>query len=337
MIEPVDFKPGKLIGKKYKILKRIGHGGTALIYLANDITKDRHVAIKISREDANVSSGLIRFRNEATLLSQFNNNNIIKVIDYIKEKSYEAMIIEYIDGRTLKEIIKSKGIVNIDDSLYYIQQILLALSEIHKKGIFHRDLKPQNIMVSYTNQVKILDFGIAKNYDANDGVTKTGKVVGSVQYLAPEVLKGENASRESDIYSLGMILFELLTGETAFKGDKPAVVAGRIVNEDLPNIQKINPNIDNKLAKIINKSLSKNPSKRYNSCYQMYKDIESYVEQKHDSIELTNHKIDKEMSNETSMVKYNLYKKNQKKFFIVSSLGLLLIVGIMVALVVVFI
>ena len=327
----IEFEKDTILKKRYKIDKLIGHGGTALIYLAQDLAAEDNnlVAIKIARSDAKVSSGLERFRNEAKLLDRFNNQNIIKVLDYLKTDDYEAMVIEYIDGQTLKQIINSKGVVSIEDSVFYTQQILKALGEIHSKKIFHRDLKPQNIMVSFTNQVKILDFGIAKHGDVKDGVTKTGKVVGSVQYLAPEVLKGDNASIASDIYATGMILYELLAGEAAYKGDKPAVVAGRVVNEELPDIKKINTNVDQNLSYIIKKSLNKNPSQRYQSTKEFILDLDKYQnkQETYAQTEMIN-VINNRGRYETEQ--FQLYKKSRRNFFIFGSIALFIICAIII-------
>lgn len=321
-------KPNEVLANKYRVIRQIGSGGTALIYDAINLANGEKVAIKISKDDNKVSSGIERFRNEYKLLSRFNNPNIIKVLDYIVGSNYEAMVIEHVDGQTLKQLIRSKGVMSINNSVHYVKQILSSLNDIHSKNIYHRDLKPQNVMIAYSGAVKLLDFGIAK-HDAEDGVTKTGKVVGSVQYISPEILTGDKPSFESDIYAVGMILFELLTGETAYKGTNPAQVAGQIVNTPLPDIRKKNGTVDDSLASIVNKSLSKKPDDRYTSVAEMAEDLIRWENRVKTLAE--DEKEYKERSSKSHFTaQYSIYKKSKFRLVSLVFFALIVLVAIVV-------
>ncbi|MGB4985791.1 MAG: protein kinase, partial [Erysipelotrichaceae bacterium] len=202
-----------VINNRYEIIKNIGEGGMANVYLAKDLLLDREVAIKILRgELANDQTALLRFQREANASSTLSHPNIVEIYDVGHEGNKNYIVMEYIKGVTLKQLISKRGTVQLDEAISIMKQLCSAIKQAHEHNIIHRDIKPQNVLITADNTIKITDFGIAMAQDALQ-LTSSDTVMGSVHYLAPELAKGELATAQSDIYSLGIVLYELLRGD----------------------------------------------------------------------------------------------------------------------------
>ncbi len=209
----------EMIANRYVINKKLGEGGMADVYLAQDSFLNREVAVKILRGKLSLDPvALLRFQREANAASRLNHPNIVEIYDVGEDKGQHYIVMEYVRGKSLKELISQRGAMEKQEALQIMDQLLCAITEAHKNNIIHRDIKPQNIMVKDDGTVKIADFGIATVSDAVQ-LTQTDTVMGSVHYLAPELARGENASFQSDIYALGITFYELVTGQVPFNGE----------------------------------------------------------------------------------------------------------------------
>lgn len=216
---------GKILNERYKILRTIGGGGMADVYLGEDLILNREVAIKVLKmEYSNNHEFIERFRREAESAISLSNDHIVNIFDVGEENNIYYMVMEYVEGDTLKEHIQYHGPLSASDAVAIMLQLTSALSHAHRNGIIHRDVKPQNILMNQYGNVKITDFGIARALSSTQ-LTKTNDVIGSVHYLSPEQARGGTATKKSDIYSLGIVLFELLTGRLPFSGESAVSVA----------------------------------------------------------------------------------------------------------------
>ena len=214
-----------MIANRYEVFKHIGQGGMADVFLAMDTILNREVAIKILRSELYADPvSVVRFEREAQAATTLSHPNIVEIYDVGEYKGHRYIVMEYVPGRTLKQVIRSRGSLEPDEAIDIEKQLVSAVSEAHHKGIIHRDIKPQNIIVKSDGSIKILDFGIAIA-KGNIQVTQANNVMGSVHYLAPELAKGKPASVQSDIYALGIVLFEMLSGDVPFKADSAVQVA----------------------------------------------------------------------------------------------------------------
>lgn len=263
----------QLLGNRYLLKKRIGQGGMADVYLAKDTVLDRDVAVKILRGDLSSDPvALLRFQREANAASGLNHPNIVEVYDVGEDQGRHYIVMELMNGTTLKELISRRGSLDKYEAVSIMEQLIKALAKAHENQVIHRDIKPQNVLVQADGTVKITDFGIALAEDALQ-LTKSDSVLGSVHYLAPECSRGEGASVQSDIYALGVVFYELLVGDVPFRGDAPVEIAMKHMRDPMPLIQDFNPSLPNSLANIIAKATHKNRIYRYSSAEAFLEDL----------------------------------------------------------------
>ena len=264
---------GQKINDRYEIIQTIGEGGMANVYLAKDVILDRFVAIKVLRGDlAGDDKFVRRFQREALAASSLSHPNIVEMYDVGEDNGMYYIVMEYIEGKTLKQLIKKRGALTLSECIDIMLQLTDGVDHAHASYIIHRDLKPQNIMIQDNGEIKITDFGIAMALN-NTQLTQTNSVMGSVHYLPPEQASGKGATVKSDIYSMGIMLFELLTGNLPFKGDNAVEIAFKQIKDDIPSVRDINPSIPQSVENIILKATAKNPKNRYNSAKEMHDDL----------------------------------------------------------------
>ncbi|MFC6175801.1 Stk1 family PASTA domain-containing Ser/Thr kinase [Companilactobacillus huachuanensis] len=267
---------GYLVGGRYEILGTLGEGGMANVYLANDTLLNRKVAVKALRYDLQDDESVKkRFGREAKATSGLSNPNIVNVLDVGNDDGVQYIVIEYVDGPNLKKYIRTHFPIPYREVVDIMKQICMAVSDAHEHGIIHRDLKPENILVDEKKdpiQVKVSDFGIALALSERS-ITRTNSLLGSVHYMSPEQIKGRSATVLSDIYALGIILFELLTKHVPFTGDTAVTVALKHSKEEMPDLKKIDPNIPQPLENAVLKATAKDPDQRYQSVREMCDDL----------------------------------------------------------------
>ena len=266
---------GQKINDRYQIIKTIGEGGMANVYLAYDEILDRNVALKILRGDlAGDEKFVRRFQREALSSSSLSHPNIVEMYDVGEDDGQYYIVMEYIDGKTIKQLIKKRGGLTLSEVVDIMLQLTDGISHAHDSFIIHRDIKPQNIMILENGLVKITDFGIAMAINAAQ-LTQTNSVMGSVHYLPPEQAVGKGATIKSDIYSLGILMFELVTGRIPFKGENAVEIALKQMKEPLPDVTQINPEIPMSIENILLKACAKNPKNRYKDTKAMYEDLKN--------------------------------------------------------------
>lgn len=263
---------GKILDDRYEITEIIGIGGMAVVYKARCRLLNRYVAVKILKEEFIGDTDLLkRFHDESQAVAMLSHNNILSVYDVSRGEVPPYIVMELIDGITLKQYMQQKAILNIKEALYLTAQILRALRHAHSKNIVHRDIKPHNIMVLKDSTVKVADFGIAKMTSQN---TVAQQTIGSVHYISPEQAKGSVCTPQSDLYSVGVVMYEMLAGVLPFTGDNPISIAMMHVNTDIVPPTSINPNLPTGVEEIIMKALRKDLSERYQSADEMLRDVE---------------------------------------------------------------
>ncbi|QAT61555.1 Stk1 family PASTA domain-containing Ser/Thr kinase [Acidilutibacter cellobiosedens] len=264
---------GKLLGGRYEIIEKIGGGGMALVYKARCRLLDRYVAIKVLREEFTSDEEFIRkFRRESQAAAKLSHPNIVSIYDVGVEGDIYYIVMEYIKGKTLKEVIREKGKLSFEETVDYSIQIAEALAHAHANHIVHRDIKPHNIMITEDGRVKVTDFGIARAATSST-VTNTNNVLGSVHYFSPEQAKGGYTDEKSDIYSLGIVMYEMITGRVPFEGESPISVALKHVQEEIVPPSHIDPTINKNLEKIIMKCVRKDQVERYKSANELLVDL----------------------------------------------------------------
>ncbi|MED3573461.1 Stk1 family PASTA domain-containing Ser/Thr kinase [Cytobacillus praedii] len=269
---------GKRISGRYKILEIIGGGGMANVYLAHDMILDRDVAVKMLRLDfANDEEFIRRFHREAQSATSLAHPNIVSIFDVGEEDSIYYIVMEYVDGQTLKQYIQQNSPIKVDKVLDIMKQLTSAISHAHQNHIIHRDIKPHNILIDRLGNVKITDFGIAMALSATS-ITQTNSVLGSVHYLSPEQARGGMANRKSDIYSLGIVMFELLTGRLPFSGESAVSIALKHLQSETPSLRRWNPSIPQSVENIVFKATAKDPFHRYDSVEEVEEDIRTALE-----------------------------------------------------------
>ncbi|MGN0502015.1 MAG: Stk1 family PASTA domain-containing Ser/Thr kinase, partial [Ruminococcus sp.] len=267
---------GKRLDGRYEIHELIGVGGMANVYRCTDTIDDREVAIKILKDEyLNNEEFIRRFKNESKAIAMLSHPNIVKVYDVSFGDMIQYIVMEYIDGITLKEYIDRQGIIEWKDALHLATQILKALQHAHECGIVHRDIKPQNIMLLQDGTIKVTDFGIARFSDKATR-TMTEQAIGSVHYIAPEQARGDVTDGKTDIYSVGVMLYEMLTGKLPFDGDSAVTVALMQLQSTPKRPREVNPGIPIGLEQITMKAMQKQPSARYTSAAEMLSDIERF-------------------------------------------------------------
>lgn len=266
---------GDKINERYLVIKTIGEGGMANVYLAQDTILNRYVAVKVLRGDlADDEKFVRRFQREALSASKLSHPNIVEMYDVGEDKGNYFIVMEYIDGKTLKSLIKRRGALTLPEVVDIMTQLCSAIMCAHDSYIIHRDIKPQNVLILEDGRVKITDFGIAMALNSNE-LTQTNSVMGSVHYLPPEQANGSGSTIKSDIYSLGILMYELLTGKVPFKGDNAVEIAIKQMKEPIPSICAANPDIPQSIENIVLKACAKNPKNRYDSVKEMYDDIKN--------------------------------------------------------------
>lgn len=269
---------GKRIGERYELLQVIGEGGMSRVYLAKDIILDREVAIKILHYDfAHEDDLKKRFQREALSATSLTHPNIVDIYDVGEDGELHYLVMEYINGQTLKTYIQQKGRLTADEAVPIMKQLVSAISHAHHSGIIHRDIKPQNILMDAEGEVKITDFGIAMALNAT-AYTKTNSIIGTVHYLSPEQARGGIASKRSDLYSLGIVFYELLTGELPFAAESAVAIALKHLQEEIPSVRARFPDIPQSVENVILKSTAKNSNDRYLSADDMYEDLSTVLD-----------------------------------------------------------
>ena len=264
---------GQKISDRYQIIKSIGEGGMANVYLAYDTILDRNVAVKVLRGDlSNDEKFVRRFQREALAASSLSHPNIVEVYDVGEDDGEYYIVMEYIEGKHLKNLLKKRGKLTLSEAVDIMLQITDGMACAHDSYIIHRDIKPQNIMILENGLVKITDFGIAMAMNATQ-LTQTNSVMGSVHYLPPEQASGQGSTLQSDIYSMGIVMYELITGELPFKGDNAVEIALKHLKEPIPDIREKVPNVPNSIVNIIKRSTAKNPKNRYQDAREMHEDL----------------------------------------------------------------
>ncbi|MCI8466643.1 MAG: Stk1 family PASTA domain-containing Ser/Thr kinase [Bacilli bacterium] len=264
---------GQKISDRYQIIKSIGEGGMANVYLAYDTILDRNVAVKVLRGDLATDEKFVRrFQREALSASSLSHPNIVEVYDVGEDNNQYYIVMEYIEGKHLKELLKKRGKLTLSEVIDIMLQITDGMSVAHDAYIIHRDIKPQNIMIQENGVVKITDFGIAMAMNATQ-LTQTNSVMGSVHYLPPEQANGKGSTLQSDIYSMGILMYELLTGKLPYKGDNAVEIALKHLKESLPSIKEDLPDLPQSIENIIIRASSKNPKNRYADAREMHEDL----------------------------------------------------------------
>lgn len=273
----MDNYVGKRLDGRYEVQEIIGVGGMSVVYKAYDNVDDRIVAVKILKEEfAKNEEFKRRFKNESKAIALLSHPNIVKVYDVNFGERLQYIVMEYIDGITLKEYINKQGAITWNDALYFMTQILGAVQHAHDKGIVHRDIKPQNIILLSSGNIKVTDFGIAR-FSRSETRTLTDQAIGSVHYIAPEQAKGEYTDEKADIYSLGVVLYEMLSGDVPFEAENAVSVALMQLQADAKKLTDINPDIPLGLEQICARAMQKNPMDRYQTATEMLLDIEEVV------------------------------------------------------------
>ncbi|SDQ61885.1 serine/threonine protein kinase [Virgibacillus subterraneus] len=269
---------GHLLNDRYQIGETIGGGGMANVYLANDTILNRDVAVKVLRLDyANDEEFIARFDREAQSATSLSHPNVVNIYDVGEEDHILYMVMEYVDGMTLKEYIQSYGPIDVQEALDIMKQVTAAISHAHANDIVHRDIKPQNILIDSYGRVKVTDFGIAVALSATS-LTQTNSILGSVHYLSPEQARGGMATKKSDVYSLGIVLFELLTGRLPFSGQSPVSIALKHLQNDTPSVKRFNPDVPQSVENIVLKATAKDPFHRYDTVYDLEDGLETALD-----------------------------------------------------------
>lgn len=264
---------GQKINDRYEIIRSIGEGGMANVYLGYDTILDRNVAIKVLRGDlSNDEKFVRRFQREALSASSLAHPNIVEMYDVGEDNGLYYIVMEYIEGKTLKQLLKKRGTLTLSEAIDIMLQLTDGMAHAHDSYIIHRDLKPQNIMIKDDGQIKITDFGIAMALNSTQ-LTQTNSVMGSVHYLPPEQASGKGCTIKSDIYSMGIIFYELLSGSLPFRGDNAVEIALKHMRDPLPSLREENPAIPQSIENIIRKATAKNPKNRYDDARSMHEDL----------------------------------------------------------------
>src|SRR4051812_13000251 len=268
---------GTLIADRFRLDEKVGAGGMSSVYRAFDPTLERWVAIKLMHRDISTDPDqLERFRREARAVASLNHPHIVTVIDAGEDDGNPFIVFEYVEGETLKERIRRLGRLPVAEAVAYAVEIARALECAHAHLLVHRDVKPQNVLIDPDGRAKVTDFGIARSLEAQ-GLTATGRVLGTTDYVSPEQALGHEVTAQSDIYSLGIVLYEMLTGEAPFQADTQVAVAMKHVREPLPDVQRRRPEISAALASVVERATAKETKNRYATIAEMVHDLEEVL------------------------------------------------------------
>jgi serine/threonine-protein kinase len=269
---------GATLNARYRLESKLGSGGMSTVYLARDETLERSVAVKVlHREISDDPAQLERFRREARSVAQLSHPNVVAVIDAGEDGGHPYIVFEYIEGDTLKQRTDRAGRLPLDEAVAYAIEIGRGLAAAHARRLVHRDVKPQNVLIDPEGRAKVTDFGIARELES-DGLTKTGRVLGTTDYVSPEQAMGREVDARSDIYSLGVLLYEMLTGHVPFVAETVVGVAMKHVNEEMPNVQKRRPEVSAALAAVIERATAKDPKNRYPDMGSLLAELEGALE-----------------------------------------------------------
>ncbi len=269
---------GTVLSGRYRLEAKLGSGGMSTVYLARDETLDRPVAVKVMhREMSEQEDQLQRFRQEARAVAKLTHPNVVSVIDAGEDGGYPYIVFEYIKGETLKQRIGRVGALDTQEAIAYAIEVGRGLGVAHARNMVHRDIKPQNVLIDEEGRAKLTDFGISRQLE-QDGVTATGRVLGTTDYVAPEQAMGKGVDPRSDIYSLGVVLYEMLVGQVPFHADSQVGVAMKHVNEELPDVQRRRPEASAAVALVVERATAKNPAERYQTIAEMIDDLETALE-----------------------------------------------------------
>lgn len=324
-----------MLAGRYQIVRSLGEGGMADVYLAVDTILNREVAIKILRGDLGSDPlTLLRFSREANAASKLNHLNVVQVYDVGEAEGKHFIVMEYIGGHTLKQLIQLRGPLHKEEAINIMKQLVSAVQCAHENNIIHRDIKPQNVLVKADGTLKITDFGIALAHNAVQ-LTQSDSVLGSAHYLAPETTRGEVATNQTDIYALGIVFYELLSGSVPFIADNPMQVAMKHLREDVPSIREFNPSLPQSVENIIIKATAKNRAMRYSNAQAMLADLNSCLAEEHaNDQKLVLPQPAEQLSDKTVVFERNnqseIPQSNKKLGAILVALGVLIVVGIIV-------
>ncbi len=255
---------GELLADRYELEELVGTGGMSSVYRAHDRLLDRKVALKILHQHYSADGDYVeRFRREARSVAALSHPNIVTVIDRGAHEGRQFIVFEYVDGENLKRLIERRGQVPVALALELASQVALGLSFAHQQGLVHRDVKPQNVLLNGDGRAKVTDFGIARSLDVQHGMTQTGTVLGTSDYIAPEQAQGQHVDDHSDVYSLGVVLYELLTGEVPFPGENFVAVAMRHINEPPPSVRAKRPDVPERVDEAVRRAMAKSPADRF--------------------------------------------------------------------------
>jgi tRNA A-37 threonylcarbamoyl transferase component Bud32 len=269
---------GTVLSGRYRLEAKLGSGGMSTVYLARDETLDRPVAVKVMhREMSEQEDQLQRFRQEARAVAKLTHPNVVSVIDAGEDGGHPYIVFEYVKGETLKQRIARVGALDTQEAIAYAIEVARGLSVAHARNMVHRDIKPQNVLIDEEGRAKLTDFGISRQLE-EAGVTATGRVLGTTDYVAPEQAMGKGVDQRSDIYSLGVVLYEMLIGQVPFHADSQVGVAMKHVNEELPDVQRRRPDASAAVALVVERATAKNPAERYQSIAEMIDDLETALE-----------------------------------------------------------
>jgi eukaryotic-like serine/threonine-protein kinase len=269
---------GTVLSGRYRLEAKLGSGGMSTVYLARDETLDRPVAVKVMhREMSEQEDQLQRFRQEARAVAKLTHPNVVSVIDAGEDGGYPYIVFEYVKGETLKQRIGRIGALDTQEAIAYAIEVGRGLGVAHARNMVHRDIKPQNVLIDEEGRAKLTDFGISRQLE-QDGVTATGRVLGTTDYVAPEQAMGKDVDPRSDIYSLGVVLYEMLVGQVPFHADSQVGVAMKHVNEELPDVQRRRPEASAAVALVVERATAKNPAERYQTVGEMIDDLETALE-----------------------------------------------------------
>jgi tRNA A-37 threonylcarbamoyl transferase component Bud32 len=268
---------GTLLNGRFRLDQQIGSGGMSTVYRAYDTTLERWVAIKLMHRDISSDADqLERFRREARAVARLNHPHVVTVIDFGEDDGSPYIVLEFVEGETLKQRIKRMGRLPVGEAVAYAIEIGRALSAAHAERLVHRDVKPQNVLIDQEGRAKVTDFGIARSLEAH-GLTATGRVLGTTDYVAPEQALGHEVTEQSDVYSLGIVLYEMLTGEPPFKAESQVAVAMKHVQEPMPDVQRTRPDVSSALAATVDRATAKELRNRYASADELVHDLEQVL------------------------------------------------------------
>ena len=269
---------GTVLSNRYRLEAKLGSGGMSTVYLARDEILDRPVAVKLMHESMTAQpEQLERFNQEARAVAKLSNPNVVAVIDAGEDDGRPYIVFEYVEGETLKQRITRVGALESTEALAYAVEVSQALEVAHGREMVHRDVKPQNVLIDSTGQAKLTDFGISRQLD-EEGMTADGKVVGTTDYVAPEQAMGNEVDTRADIYALGIVLYEMLTGDVPFKAANQVGVAMKHVTEDLPDLQVVRPDISATTAGVVEKATAKDPDARYPTATELTGELRAALE-----------------------------------------------------------